>query len=57
MFLRNQTKKFTIEQKSYTATLLYLFFILYRLLAQKKMETEKWPKAVDSPLLSYIAAH
>ena len=27
------------------------FLILYCLLAQKKMETEKWPKAADSPLL------
>ena len=29
----------------------FIFLILYCLLAQKKMETEKWPKVADSPLL------
>ena len=48
--MRNQTKKFTTEPKSYTAMLLYFFLILYCLLVQKKMETEKWPKAADSSL-------
>ena len=36
IFLRNQTKKFTIEPKSYTAILLYLYLNRYCLLAQKK---------------------
>ena len=39
-----------IEPKSYTAMLLYLFFDSLLSACQKKMETEKWPKAADSPL-------
>ena len=31
--------------------LLYLFFLLSIVYVPKKMETEKWPKAADSPLL------
>ena len=50
-FLRNETKKFTIEPKNYTAMLLYLFFDSLSSTCQKKMETEKWSKAADSPLL------
>ena len=32
--------------------LLYLFFDSLLLTCQKKMDTEKWPKATDSPLLT-----
>ena len=35
---------------SYTAMLLYLIFDSLLSTCQKKMETEKWPKAADSPL-------
>ena len=45
------TFKFTIKPKSYTAMLLYLFFDSSLSSCPKKMETEKWPKAADSPLL------
>ena len=40
----------TVEPKSYTAMLLYLFFDSLLSTCLKKMETEKWPKAADSPL-------
>ena len=50
LFLRNPTKKFTIEPKSYTAMLLYSFFDSLLSSCPKKMETKKWPKAADSPL-------
>ena len=53
MFLRNQTKKFTIEPNGYTATLLYLFFDFLLSTCRKKMETEKWLKAADSPLVKF----
>ena len=43
-------KKCTIEPKSYTAALLYLFFDSLLSTCPRKMETEKWPKAADSPL-------
>ena len=46
-------KKCTIEPKIYTAMLLYLFFDSLLSTYPKKMETEKWPKAADSPLLLY----
>ena len=41
-----------MEPKSYTAMLLYLFFDSLLSTCPKKMETEKWPKAADSPLIS-----
>ena len=50
-FQETKQKKFTIELKSYTSMLLYLFFLLSIVYVPKKMETEKWPKAADSPLL------
>ena len=50
IFLRKQTKKFTIEPKSYTAMLLYLFYDSLLPTCPKKMETEKWPKAANSSL-------
>ena len=43
-------KKFPIEPNGYTAMLLYLFFDSLLSTCPKKMETEKWPKATDSPL-------
>ena len=33
--------------------LLYLFFDSLLSTCPKKMETEKWPKAADSPLLTF----
>ena len=50
IFLRNQSKKFTIEPKSYNAMLLYLFFDSLLSTCPKKMETERWFKATDSTL-------
>ena len=49
-FFKKPNKKNTIEPKSYSAMLLYLFFDSL-LSTCKKMDTEKWPKAADSPLL------
>ena len=50
IFFKKPNKKFTIELKSYTAMLLYLFFDSLLSTCLKKMETEKWPNAADSPL-------
>ena len=50
LFEKPNKEKFTIEPKSYTAMLLYLFFDSLLSTCPKKMETEKWPKLVDSPL-------
>ena len=47
-------KRFTIEPTSYTAMLLYLFFGSLLSTFPKKRETEKWPKAADSPLFYEI---
>ena len=47
IFLRNQTKK---NYNRATAMLLYLFVDFLLSTCPKKMETEKWPKAADSPL-------
>ena len=49
-FFYKPNKTFTIEPKSYTAMLLYLCFDSLLSTCPKKMETEKWPKAADSPL-------
>ena len=49
-------KKFTIEPKSYTAMLLYLFFDSLLSTCPKKMETEKWPKAADFSRLVSIGS-
>ena len=64
ILLRNQTKKITIERKSYSILWCYYicFMILYWRLAQKKMETEKRPKKERlSPIckiyFKYIFAH
>ena len=43
-------KKITIESKSYASMPLYLFFDFLLSTCPKKMETEKWPKAADSPI-------
>ena len=51
-FFLNQTKKIynKAEELYCDATIFFLkFFIAY---LPKKMETEKWPKAADSPLYS-----
>ena len=51
--LGQMSKNFQVqvqEPKSYTAMLLYLFFDSLLSTSSKKMETEKWPKAADSPL-------
>ena len=53
IFLRHQIKNFTIEPNSYTAMLLYWFFDSLFSTCPKKMETEKWPKAADSPLPNF----
>ena len=45
-FLRNQTKKLTIEPND--ATIFVFRFVIVCL--PKKMETEKWPKVADSLL-------
>ena len=45
IFLRNQKKKFTIEPKSNTARLLYLFFDYLLSPCLKKMKAEKSPRA------------
>ena len=52
--MRNQIKKCTIEPKSYTAMLLYLFLDSLLSTCPKKMETEEWPTAADSPLFRMI---
>ena len=51
-FFKKPNKKITIEPKSYTAMLLHIYLIFDSSLStcRKKMETEKWPKAADSPL-------
>ena len=49
-FLKIKQTKFSTVPKSYTAMLLYLFFDSLLSTCPKKMETEKWPKAADSPL-------
>ena len=49
-FLNKPNKKITIELKSYTAMLLYLFFDSSFSSWSKKMQTDKWPKAADSPM-------
>ena len=49
-FKKANKKKFTIEPKSYTAMLLYLFFDSLLSTCPKKMETEKWPKVAYSLL-------
>ena len=49
IFLRNRTKQFTIEPKSYTAMLLYLFLILYCLLAQIKWKLKNGPRLPTLP--------
>ena len=56
-FQENKQKKFTTEPKSYTAMLLYLFFDYSLSTCPKKMETEKWPKAADSPLNIFSLVH
>ena len=48
--MKPNKKKFRIEQKSYTVIVLYLFFDSSLSTCPTKMETEKWPKAADSPL-------
>ena len=54
IFFKKPNKKFTIEPKSYTAMLLYLFFDYLLSTCPKKIETEKWSKAIDSPLLRIV---
>ena len=52
MILRNfctKHKKCTIEPKRYTAMLLYLFLILYWLLAQKKRKVKNDPRLPTLP--------
>ena len=49
--LRNQTKKFTIEPKSYTAMLLYLFFDSLLSTCQKKWKLKNGPRL---PTLPYV---
>ena len=53
--MRNQIKKIYNRGKElyFDATIfLFRFFIVYIL--AKKMETEKWPKAADSPLRDFF---
>ena len=49
IFFKNETKKITIQQELYCDAILFVFqfFIVY---LPKKMETEEWLKAADSPL-------
>ena len=47
---KNQTKKITIQPKSYTAMRLYLILNSLLSTSPKITETEKWPKAADSAL-------
>ena len=54
IFFRDQIKKITIEPKSYTAMLVYLFLNNLFSTCPKKMETEKWPNAAESPLLRMV---
>ena len=54
-FKKPNKKKFTIEPKSYTAMLLYLFFDSLLSTCLKKMEMEKWAKAAESPLLHSLS--
>ena len=49
-FKETKLKKFTIESNDYIAMLLYLFFDSLLSTCPKKMEIQKWPKAVDSPI-------
>ena len=46
-----EQKKFTIEPKTYTTILLYLFFDSLLSNSPTQMGTKKWHKATDSPLL------
>ena len=50
-FFKKPNNKCTIEPKSYSAMLLYLFLDSLLCTCPRKMETEKWPNAADSPLL------
>ena len=52
MFFKNQTKKFTIEPKSYAAMLQYFFFDSLLSTCTKKIKIQKWPKTADSPICS-----
>ena len=49
-FFKKSNKKIYNGVKELTAMLLYLYLDSLLSTCQKKMETEKWPKAVDSPL-------
>ena len=49
-FKKPNKKKLTTEPKSYTAIILYVFFDSLLSICPKKIKTERWPKADDSPL-------
>ena len=58
IFLRSQTKKFTIEPKSYSAMLLYLFFdSLLSTCQKKKWKLKNGPRLPTFPLCISFLNH
>ena len=53
-FKKPNKKKLQWSQRVILRCYYICFLILYCLLAQKKMEIEKWPKAAESPLHYFL---